>query len=135
MKYLIMITLVIGLALSDIITGLIKAHINNDYCSKVMRKGGLNKLAEVIVMTTVCGLEIGITMLGKYYNAADFAAITGTIAAISVFIYITIMELISIFENFTEMNPDAPWAKSLVKKLRSFEGKIDNISNEKENEK
>lgn len=57
MQYIIMLLIVIGLALSDIITGWIKAHVKGDYCSAVMRKGGLNKLCEVVVMTTVCGLE------------------------------------------------------------------------------
>ena len=121
MKYIIMITIVLGLALSDIITGLIKAHVLGDYCSKVMRKGGLNKLAEVTVMATACGLEIGIEMLGLYYEAADLSSIAGTVAAISVFLYITLMEIISIFENFAAMNPNAPWAQTIAKKLRNFE--------------
>ena len=121
MKYIIMLTLVIGLALSDIVTGLIKAHIMDDYCSKVMRKGGLNKLAEVVVMTTACGLEIGIGMLGQYYEAAELAGIAGAITAISVFAYVTVMEVISIFENFAAMNPKAPWAQTIAKKLRNFE--------------
>lgn len=123
MQYIIMIALIIGLALSDVITGLIKAHVLDDYCSKVMRKGGLNKLAEVTVMVTACGLEIGIGMLGRYYQADEFAAFAGTATAISVFLYITIMEIISIFENFAEMNPDAQWAKNIAKKLRNYDGR------------
>lgn len=121
MKYIIMLTLVIGLALSDIVTGLIKAHVLDDYCSKVMRKGGLNKLAEIIVMMTACGLELGIAALGEYYETAELAAIAGAVAAISVFAYIVVMEIISIFENFAAMNPNAPWAQSIAKKLRNFE--------------
>lgn len=127
MKYIIMIALVIGMALSDIITGMIKAHVKDDYCSKVMRKGGLNKIAEVTVMVTACGLEVGISMLGKYYRAESFAAITGTVTAISVFVYIMVMEIISIFENFAEMNPEAPWARIFTKKLRAIEADFEEV--------
>ena len=125
MKYMIMFLIVIGLALSDILTGLIKAHILGDYCSKVMRKGGLNKIAEAIVMATACGLEFGIEQLGRYYDAAELAGVAGTVTAISVFMYITIMETISIFENFAAMNPDAPWALAIAKRLRSMKRKDD----------
>ena len=121
MQYIIMIMIVIGLALADIITGWIKAHVNDDYSSKVMRKGGLNKICEVVVMTTVCGLEIGIGYLGRYYDSELLAGITGTVAAIAVFIYIAIMEVISILENYAEADPDAAgWITRFLKKLRNY---------------
>lgn len=121
MRYLIMITMVIGLACADIVTGWIKASVNDDYSSKVMRKGGLNKIGELVVMCTACGLEIGINQLGQYYDKELFASITGTLASVVVLIYITIMESISILENVAEANPDtAGWIKPLLKKLRSF---------------
>lgn len=126
MQYLIMLLIVIGLALSDIVTGWIKAHVNNDYCSKVMRSGGLNKLCEVVVMTTVCGLEIGMRALGAYYDSPELAGIAGAITAISVFLYITVMEFISILENFSEANPDAAFAKNLIKRLRNAKNSSDN---------
>ena len=47
MKYIIMLIIVIGLALADFATGWIKAYINDDVRSAKMRKGGLNKLANV----------------------------------------------------------------------------------------
>ena len=125
MKYMIMFLIVIGLALSDILTGLIKAHILGDYCSKIMRQGGLNKIAEAIVMATACGLEFGIGMLGVYYDAAELAGIAGTVTAVSVFMYITVMEVISIFENFAAMNPDAPWVLAIAKRLRSMQRRDD----------
>ena len=50
MKYIIMLTIVIGLALADFATGWIKAYCKGDVRSSKMRKGGLNKLAEIIVM-------------------------------------------------------------------------------------
>lgn len=121
MQYIIMLTIVIGLALVDIVTGWIKAHVNDDYSSKVMRKGGLNKVGEVVVMATFCGLEIGIRYLGQYYDAEVLAAITGGVAVIGAFIYIAIMELISILENYAESNPEAAvWIRPMLRKLRKY---------------
>lgn len=121
MQYIIMITIVLGLALADIVTGWIKAHVNEDYSSAVMRKGGLNKICELVVMTTACGLEIGIGYLGRYYQAEQLAGVTGTVTAAAVFFYIVVMEVISILENYGEADPNAAgWVKKLLKKLRSY---------------
>ena len=120
MQYIIMLLIVIGLAIADFITGYIKAYCKNDVCSAKMRKGGLNKLGEVIVMVTACGLDVGIQALGKYYKAVELSDIAGSITAITVFIYITIMEVISIFENYAEINPEAQgWALSIIKRLKN----------------
>lgn len=119
MQYIIMIAIVFGLAVSDFVTGIIKAYISGDINSTKMRKGGVNKICELIVMATACGLEIGITFLGGYYDNAVLAEITGTVTAVSVFLYITVMEVISILENYSEINPDTEWAKELIKKLRN----------------
>lgn len=121
MKYIIMLTIIIGLAAADFLTGIIKAYIAHDLSSQKMRTGGLNKICEVIIMTVACGLEIGIEMLGHYYQAAELAAISGTVAAGLVFAYIVIMELISILENYGEISPDAVWVRAIIKKLRSFQ--------------
>jgi len=119
MQYIIMITIILGLAVSDFVTGLIKAYISGDLNSTKMRKGGLNKITELIVMTVSCGLEIGIRYLGNYYDSQTLANITGSVTAIIVFGYITIMEVISIFENYAEINPDtAAWIKKILEKLR-----------------
>lgn len=121
MQYIIMIAIVLGLALADIITGWIKAHVNDDYSSKVMRKGGLNKICELVVMCTACGLEVGIGYLGRYYQAEALAGATGAVAAVAVFGYIVVMEVISILENYGEADPNAAgWVKRLLKKLRSY---------------
>lgn len=120
MQYIIMLLIVIGLAAADFLTGLIKAYIKNDLSSAKMRKGGLNKLSEIIVMTSACGLDIGIKALGAYYQAAELSAIAGKITAVAVFIYITVMEVVSLFENYAEINPDAQWALSIVRKLKNF---------------
>lgn len=125
MKYIIMLLIVIGLALADYLTGSIKAYCNNSISSSKMRKGGLNKLAEIIVMTASCGLDIGINALGKYYQAVELSEIAGTITAIVVFVYISAMEVVSIFENYAEINPDAQWACKIVKRLKIFNNKED----------
>ena len=123
MQYIIMLTVVIGLALADFVTGLIKGCINNDLNSTKMRKGGLNKLVELIVMATACGLEIGIRYLGNYYSATQLAGITGTITAIAVFIYIVLMEIISILENYAEINSQATWVAKILKRLKNVNDK------------
>lgn len=121
MRYLIMLTIVIGLAAADIVTGWIKAHVKEDYSSKVMRKGGLNKLCEIVVMVTACGLEIGIKYLGQYYDSPNLAKFAGAAAAFGVFFYIMVMETISVLENYAEANPEAAgWIVVILKKLRNF---------------
>lgn len=130
MKYIIMITIVVGLALADFITGLLKACVKNDVSSKTMRLGGIHKISEIIIMGVACGLEIGLDLLGKYYStdadgevAQKLAAVSGTVASLLVFLYILTMELISILENYAEINPEARWAGWIVKKLRIFQQK------------
>lgn len=121
MKYVIMLAIVVGLALADFVTGIIKAAINRDISSQKMRIGGLHKIMEILVMTTACGLEIGIRELGKYYQAPQLAEVAGAFAAGAVFTYILAMEIISILENYVEANPEAKWAAGIVKKLRVFQ--------------
>lgn len=120
MQYIIMLLIVIGLAIADYLTGIIKAYCKNDICSSKMRKGGLNKLGEVIIMLTACGLDIGIHALGKYYQAVELSDIAGAVTAVMVFTYITVMEIISIFENYAEINPEAKWALKFIRKLKLF---------------
>lgn len=125
MKYIIMLAIVVGLALADFITGLIKAAIKRDISSQKMRVGGLHKIMEILVMATACGLEIGIAELGKYYQAPQLAEIAGAFAAGAVFAYIVAMEIVSILENYAEANPEAKWAAGIIKKLRVFQSKED----------
>lgn len=120
MQYIIMLAIVIGLAVSDFITGIIKGYTTGVLSSTKMRKGGINKLGEIIVMATACGLEIGIKQLGNYYNSDELAKITGAVTAIVVFVYIVIMEIISILENYAEINPEAAgWITKLLQRLKS----------------
>ncbi|MDE6005481.1 MAG: phage holin family protein [Oscillospiraceae bacterium] len=120
-KYLIMILIVVGLAVSDWLTGNIKAHIKNDYKSSVMRAGLLHKASELLIMITACGFELGIEELSKYYENSEIAEMTGFITAGFIFVYIVFMEIISIFENYAEINPQATWANKIIRKLRNFE--------------
>ena len=125
MQYIIMLTIVLGMAVTDFLTGIIKGYVNNDLSSTKMRKGGLNKIAELIVMASACGLEIGIKLLGNYYSAESLAKITGTITAIAVFGYIVVMEIISILENYAEINSEAKWVRNLLKRLRTVKEEND----------
>ena len=125
MQYIIMLTIVLGMAVTDFLTGIIKGYVNNDLSSAKMRKGGLNKIAEILVMACSCGLEIGIKKLGNYYSAESLARITGAVTAVLVFGYIVIMEIISILENYAEINSEARWVKNLLKMLKS-------VNNDKE---
>lgn len=77
MKYIIMLIIVIGLALADFATGWIKAYCKGDVRSSKMRKGGLNKLAEIVVMGVAIGSEIGFEQLGHYYGHEELAGIAG----------------------------------------------------------
>lgn len=115
MKCIIMILIVVGLAISDFITGFIKGCITDRPRSAKMRKGGLNKLLEITVMVTVCGLEIGIEFLGAYYDAEKFSSIAGALTSVGVFCYIVLMECVSILENYVACNPRAGWARKIVK--------------------
>ena len=127
MQYIIMMIIVAWLAIADFITGLIKAYVTGTLNSTKMRKGGVNKVGELIVMATGCGLEAGIKALGKYYDTSQtLAAITGTVTAILVFGYIVVMELISILENYAEINPDAAgWVTKLLNRLKRNRDKED----------
>lgn len=119
MKYLILI--IIGLAIADFATGWIKAYVRDDICSSKMRKGGLNKLCEVIVMCTACGLEAGLGLPGDFYQSPELAAVAGNVAAGAVFLYILAMEIVSILENFAAISPDNAWAERIIRKLRNFD--------------
>lgn len=125
MKFIIMILIVLLLATTDFITGIIKGYTTNNLQSRLMRVGGLHKLAEIIIMSATCGFEILINKLGNYYDNPMITQITGIFASIVVFGYIALMEIISILENFAEINPDAKWVKSLIKKLKNVNDKGD----------
>ena len=125
MQYVIMMIVVAWLAIADFLTGMFKAYVTGTLNSSKMRKGGINKIGELVVMTTACGLEAGINALSRYYDISkELAAITGTVTAILIFSYITVMEMISILENFAAINPNASgWVTKLLKHLKDREEK------------
>ena len=133
MQYIIMMSIVLWMAVADIVTGLIKAYITGSLDSTKMRKGALNKIGELIVMTTGCGLEAGIKALSRYYDSTEqLAKVTGTVASIVIFSYILIMEMISILENYAEINPEAIWVRWLLKRLKKIHNE-ENLDNKEEN--
>lgn len=128
MQYIVMLLIVIGLAASDFLTGFCKAYVLDMISSAKMRKGGVNKFCEIIVMTTAIGITIGFDYLGQYYDSSKLTDIAGAVTAVSVFGYIVVMEIISILENYAAVNPDARWIRPILKRLKSIE------TNEKETE-
>lgn len=132
MQYIIMFIIVIGMSISDILTGILKARIVEGYNSTKMKKGLYSKMLNWCIMLTSIGFEIGMQFLGKYYNCKQLASIAGAIPAIVVFLVLVLMELISIFENFAIANPDAPLAKVLSKRLQKISSEIAGDTENKE---
>jgi toxin secretion/phage lysis holin len=123
MKYLIMLGIVIMMAAADFVTGFIKANVLGNVSSKTMRTGGLKKFAEIVVMVVSIALEIALRKLGTYYdNCEQLSALIGLATTVMVFAYITIMEFISILENYLAVCPEAVWAERLLKKLKNVDG-------------
>lgn len=124
MQYIIMLAIVLGLALVDFIFGFLKGYVKHNINSQKMRQGGVNKLCEVIIMLTACGLEIGIQALGRYYASGSletFTRLMGVLAALAVCGYITVMEIVSILENYAEINKNAKWVKRVLRFLKVVE--------------
>ncbi len=136
MQYVIMLAIVLGLALVDFIFGFLKGYVKRNISSSKMRQGGVNKLCELLIMLTACGLEIGIQALGKYYSSGSleiFTKIMGVLAALAVCGYITLMEIVSILENYAEINPNAKWVRRILKFLKVVESEEDEDNDEKRN--
>ena len=122
MNYIIMIAVVVALALADWITGFIKGFVLGTISSEVMRVGGAKKLLEIVVMLVGIGLDVAVRQLVTYYPHSEaLAGIVGMVCALSVFLYITLMELISILENYAACFPEAQWAIRLTKKLKNID--------------
>lgn len=121
MKYIVMLLIVIGLAISDFLTGFCKAYVLDMISSAKMRKGGANKVCEIIVMGTAIGVTIGFDYLGQYYDSTRLTDIAGAATAISVFGYITVMELVSILENYAAINPEAQWIYPILRRLKHID--------------
>lgn len=121
MRYIIMLMIVVGLIAADYVTGVIKAYVTNTITSRKMRIGGLNKLSELIVMGVAIGLTVGFDKLGAYYHSQQLTDIAGAFTAVGVFAYLTVMEIVSILENFAEINPQAKWVQKYIRKFKENE--------------
>ena len=133
MQYIIMLAIVLGLALVDFIFGFLKGYVKRNVSSQKMRQGGVNKLCELLIMLTACGLELGIHALGKYYSSGSletFTNIMGVLAALAVCGYITVMETVSILENYAEINRNAKWVKKILKFLKVVESNEEDEDND-----
>lgn len=135
MKYAIMLALVLGLAVTDWLTGVIKAIANKTIKSNIMKVGGIKKLGELIVMLAAIGTDFAIGMLATYYpEAKTLMDILSNFTAISVCAYIVLMEIVSIMENFVAIYPEANWAKAIAKRMTNIEAlevkKIEGDQNE-----
>lgn len=131
MQYIVMLLIVIGLALSDFLTGFCKAYVLDRISSTKMRKGGINKVCEIVVMITAIGITIGFDYLGQYYESTRLTDIAGAVTAVSVFGYIVVMEIISILENYAAVNPDARWIRPILKRLKHIESNDESDKEEK----
>lgn len=126
MQYVIMFTMVVMASIADIITGILKAHITDSYDSTIMKKGLYSKCTNWFVMAFSIGCEVGLDLLGQYYDCQKWAQLGGALAAFTVFGLIMLMEAISIFENFAIANPESPLAKIVGKRLRKIQKDVEN---------
>lgn len=125
MQYIMMLLIVVMMAVSDIVTGIIKAYVTDRLRSKSIRIGGLHKIAEIVIMATAIGLEVGVEWLGGYYDAAELAQIVGGFTAFATFSVIVAMEIVSVLENYAAINPDAAWVANIIGKLKPEKKKED----------
>lgn len=125
MQYIIMFLLCVIAAIADVITGICKAYATAGYDSTIMRKGLYSKATNLVVMAFAIAVEIGLELLGAYYQQELLAKWAGGITAVFVFSLIMLMEAISIFENFAIANPDSPLSKIIGKRLRKIQQEIE----------
>jgi phage-related holin len=120
MQYIVMFMLCVIASIADVLTGICKAYATTGYDSTIMRKGLYGKAVNLTVMAFAIAVEIGLELLGNYYQQEQLAKWTGAITAGFVFTLIILMESISIAENFAQANPKSPLAKVLAKKLKKI---------------
>jgi len=111
MQYIIMLTIVIGLALADIVTGWIQASINNCWKSDIMRAGLYRKSGELLIVVLGFVAEQAVPVIGQYKLATWIS------------LYICIMEAISVLENLDKAGVGFP--KSILRKLGKVKEELD----------
>ena len=129
MHYIYMLLIVVGAALTDFLTGYIKAFGKGEVSSRKMRVGGLNKVCEIFVMGAAIGLDLGLDRLGWYYQSQQLTDIAGAVTAGGVFVYILLMEIVSVLENLAAIFPDAAWIGRLIERFRLMSGGDDDDDN------
>lgn len=105
--------------LFDILTGLIKALYKHNLNSTLLRKGLYNKLSEIVAMFGGGLLEYG----ASYINLGFDMHIKEIVA-----VYICAMELVSILENISMVNP------SFKKLFKSYLDKLKQETEEPKND-
>lgn len=99
----------------DILSGLIKAFFTTGFNSTILRRGGKNKLGEMLAI-----------VFAVFISKAQikFNVVLGFDVVMIVCSYIFIMECVSIIENIGQLNDKAIPEKlrSLFEKLRDEEG-------------
>lgn len=88
--------IVFGFICFDVITGIIKSFYNGNVNSSCLRKGLIHKFTELLTLVG-CG---GINYLACYYHIGNIPDLVSAFG-----IYICTLELISIIENLSEVNP------------------------------
>lgn len=81
----------------DILTGIIRAVYEGKLASKSMRKGLFNKMGEVLTLSLAKLLEYTSVNFDLGFSIPLY---NGTV------IYVIVMELLSIVENISALNPD-----------------------------
>ena len=115
------LTIVVGCAiLADIITGFVKAWATKTLDSQMLRKGLLHKFSEVFLCVVSYGAEYATHYIPIDVSIPLFNVTCG---------YIVLMEVISVFENLTAINPD------LSKFIGNYLNSNKSRKEEKENEK
>lgn len=82
----------------DIVTGVLQALINGTFESKKMRRGGLHKIALLVVLAFGVALDYSQTLVELGFEFPCLKAIAG---------YITLMEIMSSIENINLAFPNA----------------------------
>lgn len=96
MTFFQMLIIIILLAAADILVGFIYCQITKSYKSSVMAIGLYKKAANIIIFCVLSGV-------GKIDILAEELANVNIVVGVAAFIYIAIMEIMSIYENWNKI--------------------------------
>lgn len=85
--------------LLDIISGVIKGASHHDLSSSIMRQGLWHKMGTIMLELLAAGASVAILYWGVL--PTEFAAVYQTVS-----VYVVLMEVVSILENISEINPE-----------------------------